>query len=192
MNWDAVGALAEIIGALGVLVTLIYLATQIRDNTRSLQAASLQSVLEGPRDRYFLPMAQSDDMADIYARGLSPLDLLDARGKRRFFFMMHEQIFQMQQVWQLRERDPISQVDDDAWLEYTISITQTPGGAEMWPLCRSVITPMIACVIDEGLRQHAGRPSFRGANSALRRERDHSTRRMTISRSGARTDGLGP
>jgi hypothetical protein len=160
MNWDAVGALAEIIGALGVLVTLIYLATQIRDNTRSLQAASLQSVLEGPRDRYFLPMAQSDDMADIYARGLSSLDLLDAREKRRFFFMMYEQLFQMQQVWQLRERDLIPQVDYDAWLEYTISLTRTPGGAEMWPICRSVITPTIADVIDEGLRRYADRPSF--------------------------------
>ena len=30
MNWDAVGAVGEIIGALAVLVTLVYLATQIR------------------------------------------------------------------------------------------------------------------------------------------------------------------
>jgi len=160
MNWDAVGAVAEIGGALGVLITLIYLATQIRDNTRSLQAASLQSVLEGPRDRYFLPMAQSDEMADIYARGLSSLELLDSKERRRFFYMMYEQYFQMQQVWQLRERELIPQVDYDAWLEYTISLTQTPGGAEMWPHCRSVITPTIAQVVDEGLRQYSGRPSF--------------------------------
>ncbi len=45
MNWDAIGAIGEILGALGVLVTLVYLATQIRENTRSLQAVSLQSVL---------------------------------------------------------------------------------------------------------------------------------------------------
>src|SRR6056297_2546458 len=147
MNWDAVGTVAEIGGALGVLITLIYLATQIRDNTRSLQAASLQSVLEGPRDRYFLPMAQSDEMADIYARGLSSLELLDSKERRRFFYMMYEQYFQMQQVWQLRERELIPQVDYDAWLEYTISLTQTPGGAEMWPHCRSVITPTIAQVV---------------------------------------------
>jgi hypothetical protein len=57
LDWEAVGAIGEIVGAVGVLATLIYLAAQIRDNTRSLQAASLQSVLDGPRDRYFLPMA---------------------------------------------------------------------------------------------------------------------------------------
>jgi hypothetical protein len=160
LNWDAIGAGAEIVGALGVLITLAYLAIQIRDNTRSLEAGSLQSVLEGPRDRYFLPMAQSEDMADIYARGLTSLDRLDEVEKRRFFYMMYEQYFQMQQVWQLRDRDLISQVDYDAWLEYTISLTQTAGGAEMWPHCKAVITPTIAQVIEEGLKEYSDKPSF--------------------------------
>lgn len=160
MNWDAVGAVAEIVGALGVLITLIYLATQIRDNTRSLQAVSLQSILEGPRDRYFLPMAQSGDMADVYARGLTSLEQLDDVEKRRFFYMMYEQYFQMQQVWQLHERDLIPKIDYDAWLEYTVSLTQSPGGAEMWPHCKAVITPTIADVIEEGLQTYADKPSF--------------------------------
>jgi hypothetical protein len=160
MNWDAIGAVAEIVGALGVLITLIYLATQIHDNTRSLQAVSLQSVLEGPRDRYFLPMAQSGDMADIYARGLTSLGQLDDVEKRRFFFMMYEQYFQMQQVWQLHERDLIPKVDYDAWLEYTVSLTQSPGGAEMWPHCKAVITPTIADVIEQGLQTYAGKAPF--------------------------------
>lgn len=158
MNCDAIGAAAEIVGALGVLTT--DLAIQIRDNTRSLQAASLQSVLEVPRDRYFLPMAQSGDMADIYARGLTSLARLDDAEKRRFFYMMYEQYFQMQQVWQLRDRDLISQIDYDAWLEYTISLTQTAGGAEMWPNCKAVITPTIAQVIEEGLKEYSDKPSF--------------------------------
>jgi hypothetical protein len=160
MNWEAFGAIAEVVGALGVLVTLIYLATQIRDNTRSLHAVSLQSILEGPRDRYFLPMAQSGDMADIYARGLTAMDNLDEREKRRFFFMMYEQYFQMQQVWQLREQNLIPQIDYDAWLDYTVSLTRSPGGAEMWPHCKQVITPTIENVIEKALQDQATRDSF--------------------------------
>ena len=33
MNWDAVGAIGEIIGAVAVVATLYYLALQIRENT---------------------------------------------------------------------------------------------------------------------------------------------------------------
>ncbi len=35
MNWDAIGAIAELAGAIGVVVSLAYLATQIRHNTRA-------------------------------------------------------------------------------------------------------------------------------------------------------------
>ena len=40
MNWEAIGAVGEIVGALGVIVTLAYLATQVRQNTDSMQASS--------------------------------------------------------------------------------------------------------------------------------------------------------
>ncbi len=32
MNWDAIGAIAELLGAVGVIASLVYLATQIRQN----------------------------------------------------------------------------------------------------------------------------------------------------------------
>ncbi len=41
MNWDAAGAIGEIVGAAGVIVTLVYLAVQIRQNTKSLRAAAV-------------------------------------------------------------------------------------------------------------------------------------------------------
>jgi hypothetical protein len=36
MNWDAVGAIAELVGALGVMASLAYLALQINQNTRHI------------------------------------------------------------------------------------------------------------------------------------------------------------
>ncbi len=38
MNWEAIGAVGEVLGALGVVVTLGYLAVQIRRNTNSMAA----------------------------------------------------------------------------------------------------------------------------------------------------------
>lgn len=40
MSWDAVAAIAEAVGALAVVVTLLYLATQIRQNTENARAAT--------------------------------------------------------------------------------------------------------------------------------------------------------
>jgi hypothetical protein len=50
MNWEAIGAIGEVAGAAGVVATLIYLAVQIRQNTRSVEAATYQSVAESLAD----------------------------------------------------------------------------------------------------------------------------------------------
>ena len=44
MNWEAIGAIGEVLGAVGVIVTLGYLATQIRQNTRTMRSAAHHSV----------------------------------------------------------------------------------------------------------------------------------------------------
>lgn len=42
MNWDAVGALGEIVGAIAVLVTLVYVSIQVKLHSRQLEAANEQ------------------------------------------------------------------------------------------------------------------------------------------------------
>jgi hypothetical protein len=42
INWDAIGAIGEIVGALGVMVTVGYLAIQVRQNTFASRAQTYQ------------------------------------------------------------------------------------------------------------------------------------------------------
>jgi len=42
MNWEAVGAIADLGAGIGVIVTLFYLASQIRQNTRATYADAYQ------------------------------------------------------------------------------------------------------------------------------------------------------
>jgi hypothetical protein len=44
MNWEAIGAIGEILGAVGVIATLAYLAVQIRQNTKMARAATRQEL----------------------------------------------------------------------------------------------------------------------------------------------------
>ncbi len=46
MNWDAIGAVAELLSAIAVLATLVYLSIQIKQNTSSTKAVFRQSVFE--------------------------------------------------------------------------------------------------------------------------------------------------
>ena len=43
MNWDAIGAVGEVFGALAVVTTLIYLSRQLREHTKSLHVQSINT-----------------------------------------------------------------------------------------------------------------------------------------------------
>jgi hypothetical protein len=51
MNWEAIGAVAEALGALAVVVTLIYLSTQIRQNSRVISLNETSFALQNVRER---------------------------------------------------------------------------------------------------------------------------------------------
>ena len=46
MNWDALGAVAEALGAAGVVATLVYLSVQVRRNSKEIVESRTQRVFE--------------------------------------------------------------------------------------------------------------------------------------------------
>jgi len=47
VNWVAIGAIGELIGGAAVIATLIYLAVQLRQNTKGIRAQSYYNVVSG-------------------------------------------------------------------------------------------------------------------------------------------------
>ncbi len=45
MDWEALGAIGEMVGAIAVVATLGYLAIQLRQNTKSVHANTHQQIL---------------------------------------------------------------------------------------------------------------------------------------------------
>jgi len=60
INWEAVGAIGEVIAAIAVLATLIYLALQVRNLGADLYSAHLSRIDEGERDLRKLKLEHAD------------------------------------------------------------------------------------------------------------------------------------
>jgi len=83
MNWEAIGAIAELLGAIGVIVSLIYLATQIRhsreqmeQNTRAMRAATHQEFNHQLHETMFNVLT-APGLSRVVQQGLIDLDQLD-------------------------------------------------------------------------------------------------------------------
>ena len=80
MNWEAVSAIGQAVGAVAVVISLVYLAAQIRDNTRATRSATRQSIIDSIV-AVNLALPQSDSLArafraDVDGKTLEPHEAL--------------------------------------------------------------------------------------------------------------------
>ena len=98
MNWEAMAAIAELSGALAVVISLVYLASQVRSGTRTLRTTTRDSSFVSLMD--FNHAVMSDpDLAYIFQVGCHDYDALEERERARLvhvfysFFKMFEKIY---------------------------------------------------------------------------------------------------
>jgi hypothetical protein len=128
---DALGNIGDFVGGIAVIITLIYLAVQIRQNTRSTRLASMQSAMLAAQNVGILP-AQNRELARVVRVGLTTPEELDDDEFQQFrYFLMsmlrvHEDMF-------VQHRAGV--VDDETWLARASSlrtIFSMPGGRRVW------------------------------------------------------------
>ncbi len=74
MNWDAISAVGEIVGALAVVVSLIYLAAQIRQNTKVARASMRHGITDSAMVGGRL-LAENDQLAALLHSHINGADL---------------------------------------------------------------------------------------------------------------------
>ncbi len=80
MNWDAIGAIGEIAGAAGVILTLVYLTSQLRQNTRALRTSAYQMYNERTDSFWDFQAEHAGVLGPLLEQGV-PYDALDGAQK---------------------------------------------------------------------------------------------------------------
>jgi hypothetical protein len=82
VNWNAIGALGELTGALAVMVSLVYLAIQVRQNTRSIRGAMYSTIVQSFQQLNMISASDSE-VAELLEAGVEDWDSLAAVDRSR-------------------------------------------------------------------------------------------------------------
>jgi hypothetical protein len=96
MNWNAISTVAEIVGAVGVILSLLYLALQIRQNTKVARAETTKDLYLASREA-ILEIAANDELAKIWTE-IRDFENIDAARRYAFyqsFFRLYELQFHL-------------------------------------------------------------------------------------------------
>ena len=113
MNWDAIGAIAELAGALGVVASLVYLGSQIRHGTK---ASNVEAKLTttGMHASIVDMLIRDPALNDLFMRGIISIDELTPEELHRFSNLCLKTFWYFSAAhYQLRT----GMLDDDNWFE---------------------------------------------------------------------------
>ena len=120
MNWDAIGAIGEVAGAVGVIITLLYLSIQIRQNSKMMQANSKQSIADASQQLIYHTKDEAEIMEKfIFTEGeLTPIE------HRKAWFLMRAMLRGYEsQVFQYE----LGLMDESEWNYLKNVILETTG-----------------------------------------------------------------
>src|SRR5262245_868299 len=131
MSLDDLANLGQVIGAIAVVISLIYVALQIRQNTNAVRSATAQAVHEHFAKWYHL-VAADDELAKIVASGLRDYASLSEHERVRFVAAFMSFLSYSQNAF-LKWRDGL--LASPLWLGWELVIMNlvcAPGGKAFW------------------------------------------------------------
>jgi len=151
MTLSDLANIAEIVGSIAVVISLVYLAMQIRQNTKTVRNATLQS--NTALWSSLLTAVAEPGLVEAYAAGLSGTPNIQSVHYTQFFLLCRGIFVAFEnQYYQFRE----GALDQETYEGYERAISQQllafPGFRLWWRQSSSVFSPTFVAHVDEMIR----------------------------------------
>ena len=150
MNWEAIGATAEMLGALAVIISLLYLASQVRQNTVASRFSRYDSFVRTTAD-VRSSIFDNETLSRIWEVGLRAPSELDDVESTRLRLLLYNALQTMESLHlQLTQ----SGLDKEIWsrqLPVISRIVGSSGGREWWSNHKVEFDRSFVDAVDEAL-----------------------------------------
>ena len=131
MNLQSLAYIGEIIGTVVVILSLVYLAVQVRQNTEAQRTENYAHALE--RLAVFQSMlSQDSEISFLFTKGLTDYSNLSSQEKLRFNWAMYEAFGAFEFMFHAARKKSI---DQEIWLRWSEAIAwylTFPGAHKWW------------------------------------------------------------
>jgi hypothetical protein len=141
MNWDAIVAISQLVAAVGVVLSLIFVGLQIKQNTRALQRNEHNSTME-QWTVIRMAIAKNRDIAELMTAGLHDERRLDAADQLRLEQMLQENAWAAFHIWDRTQRGIFPKGTFEATGGALLdTLLRTPGGESWWRKAKHIGFP---------------------------------------------------
>jgi hypothetical protein len=149
------GSLGELIAAVATVVTLAYLALQIRQNTRAIRGSATRESLDLLNSAH-QPMLNNPELGSRFFRGLTNPDSLSEDEAAQFTLALYTVVGTFQTLFFQRQQALLDRDIFDHQTRALVTYFYTPGGKRWWDSVASQFTPQFRDFINGQLEATRG------------------------------------
>ena len=156
MNWEAISAIGQLVGALAVVISLIYLASQVRSSAHATRLDSERAVLDA-FTRSVQQLTVHPDLSELFLRGIHDFESLKGGEFVRFGTLMHSTFRISQEVYYRQLEGHVHPRVGHGLEAVMLDMIAYPGVQAWWRLRSHWFTEKFVKFINQ-LQQKAGPP----------------------------------
>ncbi len=131
MNWEAIGAVGEVLGAIGVIVTLGYLAVQIRQSTKATKVTNYNEAIHHAT-AMMMHITKDEEISRIWRLGREGSEELAGEDKERFSNLMIAYFNHIQAMFLSFREGMCDRTVWEAQARETADFLEFQGAAAVW------------------------------------------------------------
>ena len=147
MNWDAVSAIAELLGSAAVVITLIFVIVQLKQNSSAVKNATTQA----GSDTYteiMTSLVSDPDLFDIYFRGIRSTEELSKSEYARFEIIILNMLRMADMQFRQHQNGGGDEEHWDSIRRSLVGLLQMPGAYASWQRQKGVFTASFVKEVD--------------------------------------------
>jgi len=142
MSLEDLGNIGDFIGGIAVIVSLVYLAFQIRRNTLSIQASTIESASQASAAIVEL-MAREPELLNLFYQGTHDFDALSQADRVRFGTLMGAFLYRFENLVAQTERGLLPPHSWDGVANLLTGTFKLPGTLAWWERGKHVYTAQL-------------------------------------------------
>ncbi len=147
MNWDAIGAIGEILGSFAVLLTLVYLAVQLRQTYAAIKVSSANTIAN-TTGQVWIEMITNEDFVDLILKGNGGLANLSANERTRFVMYNSVTMRFFENQFSAMEQGALSAAVWEGQKRAIQQALETSGVQEAWAINREFLSEDFVAMVD--------------------------------------------
>jgi len=144
-EWASV---AEVFGAVAVVVTLIYVGLEVNDSARAVRSASATDMASQAHD-WYLEVAMDPAARALMLKGQNDPDSLTPEERLGFMYMIHAFAVVVQNSWYLAQEGTLDEELEQTLTNTIANVRELPGFLAFWESRQNLFKPAFREFMDD-------------------------------------------